>query len=177
MKPGEALDERFVKKNIKHGVGNLMMWGMITAQGMGRLHCIDGIMCGPDYVKILEKQFLGTLKDLKLRCMGKEGLIFQQDNDPKHKSKVAKDWFQRKNVKQLPWAPSSPDMNIIEHVWDQLDTLVHACNQLLTNKEQPWEALQEEWKNFPQKALDTLYESMPCHVAAFLKAKGGHTKY
>ena len=91
---------------------------MIMARGMGCIHWIDGIMCGPDYVEILNKHFLRTLKDLKLRHTGKEGLIFQQDNDPKHQSKVAESWFLSKNVKWLPWSPSSLDMNIIEHVWN-----------------------------------------------------------
>jgi hypothetical protein len=49
-----------------------MVWGCT----MGRLHQIEEIMCGPDYVKILEKSYLGTLKDLKLRQTGKEGVIF-----------------------------------------------------------------------------------------------------
>ena len=83
---------------------------------MGRLHRIEGIMCGPDYVEILDKDYLSTLKDLKLRQTGKEGVIFQQDNDPKHHSKVAEEWFRKKNVKCLLWPPSSPNMNIIEHV-------------------------------------------------------------
>jgi hypothetical protein len=90
---------------------------------------------------------------------------------------VAEAWFQKKNVKHLPWPPSSLDMNIIEHVWDQLDTLIYACNPLPHNKEELWVALQEEWANFSQAALDTLFESMPYHVAALLKAQGGHTKY
>jgi hypothetical protein len=96
--------------------------------------------------------------------------MFQQDNDLKHQCKVAKAWFQKKNVKCLPWPLSSPDMNIIEHVWDQLNTLVCARNPLPHNKEELWVALQEEWANFPQAALDTLFESMPCYVATLLKA-------
>jgi hypothetical protein len=44
-----------------------IVWGYIMEWGMGRLHQIDGIMCGPDYVKILDKDYLGTLKDLKIR--------------------------------------------------------------------------------------------------------------
>jgi hypothetical protein len=99
------------------------------------------------------------------------------DNDPKHRSKVAEEWFRAKNVKRLPWAPSSPNMNIIEHVWDQLDALVCAHDPLPRNKEEMWVALQEEWANFPSAALDKLYESMPRRVAALLKARGGHTKY
>ena len=49
IKPGQALDDHFIKKNIKHGTGNLMVWGCITGWGMGRLHCIKGIMCGLDW--------------------------------------------------------------------------------------------------------------------------------
>jgi transposase len=177
IKPGQALDPRFTKKTIKHGAGSLMVWGCVTGQGMGRIHRIEGIMCGPDYVEILNKSYLGTLKDLKLRQTGTSGVIFQQDNDPKHRSKVAEAWFQAKRVKRLPWPPSSPDMNIIEHVWDQLDALVRARNPLPRNKEELWVALQEEWANFPQAALDKLFESMPRRVAALLKARGGHTKY
>ncbi|KAJ8507400.1 hypothetical protein ONZ45_g10230 [Pleurotus djamor] len=153
--PGQALDDRYIKKNIKHGAGSLMVWGMITAKGMGRLHRIEGIMCGPDYVEILQKSMLGSLRDLKLKRTGKDPFIFQQDNDPKHR----------------------PDMSIIEHVWDQVDALVRARNPLPTNKDQLWEALQEEWNNFPMAALEKLYESMPRRVTALLRAKGGSTKY
>ena len=141
IKPGQALDPCFTKKNIKHGAGNLMVWGCITRQGMGRLHQINGIMCGPDYVQILNNHYLRTLKDLKLRQTGKLGIIFQQDNDPKHWCKVAEAWFQAKHITCLPWPPSSPDMNIIEHVWDQLDTLVCTWNPLPCNKEELWAAL------------------------------------
>ena len=81
------------------------------------------------------------------------------------------------NVKHLPWAPSSPNMNIIEHVWDQLDALVCACSLLPCNKEELWVALQEKWSNFPSAMLSKLYESMPRCVATLLKARGGYTKY
>jgi hypothetical protein len=38
IKPGQAYNDRFVKKTIKHGAGNLMVWGCITEWGMERLH-------------------------------------------------------------------------------------------------------------------------------------------
>ena len=40
-----------------------------------------------------------------------------------------------------------------------------------------WQALQDEWDNFLKEALDKLYESMPCCVAALKEAQGNHTKY
>ena len=177
FRPGQAYDDRFVKKTIKHGGGSVMVWGCISAKGMGRLHRIDGIMRAQEYVEILEDSFLGSLKDLGYRRTGNSGVIFQQDNDPKHKSRLAMSWFKRHRVKLLDWPPSSPDMNIIEHVWDQLDALIRARNPLPCNKEEMWAALQEEWENFPQEKLDALYESMPRRVAALVKARGGHTKY
>jgi DDE superfamily endonuclease/Homeodomain-like domain len=177
IRPGQALDPRFTKKTVKHGGGSLMVWGCITAEGMGRLHRIDGIMKGVDYVKILDDNLLGTLKDQKLKKTGKYGVIFQQDNDPKHTSRVASNWFEEKRIKKLPWPPSSPDMNIIEHVWYQLDKLVRARDPLPKNKEQLWEALQEEWAHFPKASLDALYESMPVRIGALKEAHGSYTKY
>ena len=53
----------------------------------------------------------------------------------------------------LLWLPSSPNMNIIEQMWDQLDALVYVHNPLLCNKEELLVALQEEWENFLCKAL------------------------
>jgi hypothetical protein len=79
MKPGQAYDDRFIKKTIKHGAGNIMVWGCISAKGMGRLHRIEGIMCSPDYVKILNEHLLGSMKDLGLRRTGNSSHIFQQD--------------------------------------------------------------------------------------------------
>ena len=68
-------------------------------------------------------------------------------------------------------------MNIIKHVWDQIDHLVRSRDPLLCNRDELWEALQEEWENFPQEALNKLYKSMPHHVAALIAARGGNTKY
>src|ERR1700678_1794616 len=101
-------------------------------------------MDGHGYVDILSKSLLGTLKDRKLKKTGKTKIIFQQDNDPKHTSRVARSWFEDKKVTVLPWAPSSPDMNIIEHVWDQLDHLIRARDPLPRNKDEMWATLQEE---------------------------------
>jgi transposase len=49
--------------------------------------------------------------------MGLDHFIFQQDNDPKHTSKLAKRFFEEKNIELLPWAPQSPDLNPIENLW------------------------------------------------------------
>jgi transposase len=129
-KPGEEFDERYVRKEVKHGGGNVMVWGCVTAKGLGRIVKIDGNMDGTLYTEILKDDVLGTLKDLGIK---KKEVYFQQDNNLKHTSKVAQDWFKKNKLDVLDWAPSSPDMNIIEHVWDYLDRRVRTRSPLPMN--------------------------------------------
>ena len=43
--------------------------------------------------------------------------ILQEDNDPKHRSKIAQKWKTENNVEVLPWSSMSPDQNPIENIW------------------------------------------------------------
>jgi hypothetical protein len=82
---GGRLTERQVKGTAKHGGGSLMMWGCMTAKGVGYACRIDGNLDSELYTHILDDEFLETLEYYEL---GRDEIIFQQDNDPKHTSRT-----------------------------------------------------------------------------------------
>lgn len=173
-RPGEELQDQYVHKRVKHGGGSLMVWGCITEKGPGRLHRVEGRMTGAQYISILSESLMGTLQDHQIpgRCA-----IFQQDNDPKHTCKVAQAWLRDNSIMVLPWPASSPDMNIIEHVWDRVDRQLRARKKQPSNLGELWDALQEEWAGLDVGWIQELYRSLPRRTALLLEAKGGYTKY
>jgi len=117
-RPGECLDPRFTKKKVKHGGGKVTIWGMITAHGVGHIVRIEGNLNKELYCEILQDDVLGTFHDLHLDF---HNYYFQQDNDPKHTAKLVQAWFRENDIDLLPWPPNSPDISIIENLWDHLD--------------------------------------------------------
>ena len=51
---------------------------------------------------------------------------FQQDNATPHTSRIVTKWLQEhsSDFRHFRWPPKSPDMNIIEHIWDALQRAV-----------------------------------------------------
>lgn len=60
---------------------------------------------------------LATNLTTSVHRIGRKKFIFQQDNDPKHTSKLSKVYFEKKDMKLLLWLSQSPDLNPIEALW------------------------------------------------------------
>ena len=81
-------------------------------------------MNGELYREILADELMRTMSmhDLGLT------VIFQHDNDPKHAAHETKRWLSEHRIKVLDWPAYSPDLNPIEHLWNEMD---HRLRKLL----------------------------------------------
>jgi transposase len=103
--------------------------------------------------------------------------VFQQDNARPHSARFTTQFLTANNILTLSWPSLSPDMNPIEHLWDQLQRRVCRRNVYPANRRELWQALQEEWAAIPQAHIRHLITSMPRRCQSLIDARGGHTPY
>ena len=65
-----------------------MVWGCMSANGVGNLVFIDGILNQYGYINILKENLIPSAEKLGIRSTFK----LYADNDPKHNSLNAKTW-------------------------------------------------------------------------------------
>ena len=147
-----------------------MLWGCFSSAGVGPIYWIKGKMCSTDYVEILNTVMMPYAdEELPLKWE------FMQDNDPKHSSKLVKNWFRDNRVSLLEWHSQSPDLNPIEHMWGILKKKITGYKS--KNKEDLCEKVQEEWDSIDRLICDNLVDSMCRRCSAVLKTDDAITKY
>ena len=104
-------------------------------------------------------------------------MFFQQDSARCHSSRVAMNVLNKNHIRTLPWSALSPDLNPIEHLWDELGRRVRMRVNLPESIDQFQRALTVEWNNIPQAFVMRLIGSMRHRCLAVINARGGHTRY
>ena len=155
------------------GGGSVMVWGGVSQHHRTELVVIAGNLNAVRYREDI------LLPHVVPFLQAHPDMTLQHVNATSHTAHSVRDFLQEWDVSVLPWPPESPDLNPIEHVWDQLDRRVRARARAIPPRN-VWElagALVEEWGNISQQETANLAPSMRRRCTAVLNAAGGHTRY
>jgi transposase len=173
-KDGEQLQAHHVSPTVKYGGGSVMVWGCMTAQGVGFLCRIDGHLDAALYKTILSDELLKTIDWYQLNP---NDIFFQHDNDPKHTARSTKEWLQDQDFKVLDWPSQSPDLNPIEHLWQHIKQQLNKYPKRATRKEELWQRVEEVWEKVEPSFCRKLIDTMPERIKDVIKSKGGYTRW
>ena len=146
---------------------SIMVWGAIRGDGKRVLIKCEGNVDSHEYQRILTDA---------LPSVNNTRYVLQQDGATCHTSSSTSRFLQDKGVRLLvPWPPQSPDLNIIEHIWEILKQKIDerepkSCSDL-------WNMAQEEFAAISNPQIMKLFDSLPRRMRAVLLAKGGNTEY
>jgi hypothetical protein len=107
------------------------VWAGISARGATSIVMFTWIMNATRYTDILDASLVPFLEE-----HFPQDHRFQQDNDPKHTSRWAQDYFESKEINWWRTPPSSPDLNPIENVWGSMKVDVKVQTTQLLSKGQ-----------------------------------------
>ena len=120
--------EACLTPSFKHFGGNVMIWRSIGDK-VGDLYRVKGILKEEGYHSILQRHAIPC----GWHIIGVNFLL-QQDNDPKHSSKLCNNYLGKKQsagiLSIMEWPAQSLDLNPTELLWEQLDhqdTLEYGC--------------------------------------------------
>ena len=171
---GRRNADNCVLERNRFGGGSVMVWGAINAGFRSNLIILDGTLTARRYIDgILYPVLLPLLR----RQRQNQNLIFQQDNARPHSARVTQDFLRQNGVNVMEWPAVSPDMNPIEHMWDELGRRVHERPNPPRNLRELGLALQQEWQNIPRRTVRRLTRSMRQCLRAVIENNGGHTRY
>ena len=154
--------------------GGVMVWGMIFANGNIRLEWLKGRQNSESYKQLLDEKALLRIR----REMGND-FVQQQDNCSIRVSKLMKEWMAKVNMTTLEWPARSPDLNLIENVWEMLAQLVYDGPEI-TKEAQLWERILGAKKQLIETRRDVIVHMFYHYEERLIKViekKGDITDY
>lgn len=176
-RPGERFAQCCFAETVAYGGGSCMMWAGISLEGKTELVFVPGGGRGGGLTA--DRYINDILLEHVVPYEGfvGEDFVLMHDNARCHTARITQQFLEEVEMRTMDWPALSPDLNPIEHLWDQLKRRVRARNSAPSTVEELKTALLEEWDNIPQEDVKKLIRSMKNRLKAVIKARGGNTKY
>ncbi|GFW72274.1 transposable element Tcb2 transposase [Trichonephila clavipes] len=172
---GIAYRPENIQEKDRYPTCSIMVWAGIMINGCTRLHVVaNGTMTGQRYI---DKVLLPHIYIRLFRGAVGDKFVFMDDNATCHRTLAVQDCLDSEGIQRLVWPARSPDLNLIENVWDALGRQVAGRNYPPTNKNTLILALTEEWDKLHQQLLDNVVQSMVRLVECCITLHGGHIPY
>ena len=171
--------ERFaancVIQHDRFGGGGVMVWGAINHNFKSSLVILRDTLTARRYIdQVLCPELLPLIRRHQTV---NNPLTFQQDNARAHTARITMDFLNTNGVNIMEFPARSPDLNPIEHVWDELGRRLKGRQRQPRSVPELAQALQEEWNNIPMRRIRAVCQSMRSRLRACENANGGHTRY
>ena len=150
---------------------SLMVWGCMSACGMGSLHVWKGTINAENYVQVLEQHMLPSRRHL---FQGRP-CLFQQDNARPHSAAITTSWLRRRRIRVLKWPACSPDLSPIENIWRIIKRKVRQRRPKTI--EQLEACIRHEWESIPISKLEKLVSSVPRRLLSVVRRRGDATQW
>ncbi len=145
---------------------SLMVWGCMSACGMGSLHIWKGTINAERYIQVLEQHMLPSRR----RLFQGRPCIFQHDNARPHTASITTSWLRRRRIQVLKWPACSPDLSPIENIWRIIKRKMRQRRPKTV--EQLEACIRQEWDNIPIPKLEQLVSSVPRRLQTVIKEEG-----
>uniref|UniRef100_A0A8C1Z295 Paired domain-containing protein n=1 Tax=Cyprinus carpio TaxID=7962 RepID=A0A8C1Z295_CYPCA len=150
---------------------SLMVWGCMSACGMGSLHIWKGTINAERYIQVLEQHMLPSRR----RLFQGRPCIFQHDNARPHTASITTSWLRRRRIRVLKWPACSPDLSPIENICRIIKRKMRQRRPKTV--EQLQACIRQEWDNIPIPKLEQLVSSVPRRLQTVIKRRGDATQW
>jgi transposase len=170
--PGEDLSPDCIAVTVKHSPSR-MFWGCFSWRGLGPIVPLKGSVTGQTHAKIIHDYVVPTLDEYFPSCNG----MFQEDNAPPHRSKIALAARKDAKIVTLQWPAQSPDLNPIENMWAEMKAMVRRRDPPPSNIQMLEKYVKDAWDDIPPEYYKKLIDSMPRRIEAVIAANGYSINY
>lgn len=161
-----------VVRVVQHPI-KVNVWACFSSKGFGNIVCFKNNLNAKLLCKIYQHALLPTVATqfgLEDECWQ-----LQEDNDPKHRSKMATSWKTEKNINNIDWPSRSPELAPMENVWHILKMNLRKKN--LKTYRSLVLAIKREWNKLPTELALKLSQSMKTRISELVANQGDFIMY